>query len=185
MTRRDWSRFLVPMAAVAASAMPVPVSATLYFTVAQAQAALLPQARSFTEQTLSFDDAQKDRIKALAGTRQRTATQKVWRADRDGVLQGWFIVDDVIGKHDFITYAVAISPQGKVLGVEVLEYRETHGGQVRDAAWRKTLVGKTLADPFKLDEDVPNITGATLSCRNVMDGVKRLLAIHKLYLPQA
>jgi Na+-transporting NADH:ubiquinone oxidoreductase subunit NqrC len=63
-----------------------------------------------------------------------------------------------------------------------MSYRETHGGQVRDAAWRKSLVGKTLADPFKLDQDVPNISGATLSCRNVMDGVKRLLAIHKLFL---
>ena len=77
---------------------------------------------------------------------------------------------------------MAISPDGQVLGVEIMSYRETHGGQVRDAAWRKHFAGKTLADPFKLDEDVPNISGATLSCRNVMDGVKRLLAMHKLYL---
>ena len=34
-----------------------------------------------------------------------------------------------------------------------------------------------LADPFKLDRDIPNISGATLACRNVTDGVKRLLAL--------
>jgi len=117
--------------------------------------------------------------------RQRTAEQKVWRAERDGQLLGWFVVDEVIGKHEFITYAVAISPDGHVLGVEILTYRETHGGQVREAAWRKHFAGKTLADRFKLDEDVPNISGATLSCRNVMDGVKRLLVVHKLFLAKA
>jgi uncharacterized protein with FMN-binding domain len=53
---------------------------------------------------------------------------------------------------------------------------------VRDAGWRKHFVGKTLADPFKLDEDVPNISGATLSSRNMLDGVKRLLALQKVAL---
>lgn len=173
---RDWAAFLLPMA-VAASAQ-----ATDYLSVQQAQTLLLPGAASFAEQPLRFTDEQKDRIKSLSGLRQRWDEQKVWRAEKGGQLQGWFIVDEVIGKHEFITYATAISPEGKVLGVEIMSYRETHGGQVRDAAWRKNLAGKTLADKFKLDEDVPNITGATLSCRNVMDGVKRLLAIHKLHL---
>lgn len=182
-TTRDWSAFLLPLAALSAAAPSA--YAMSYLTVAQAQAALFPSAKAFAEATLKLDDAQKERIKAASGLRQRWDTQKVWRAERDGQLLGWFIVDDVIGKHDFITYAVAVSPDGHVLGMEVMEYRETHGGQIREASWRKTLVGKTLADPFKLDEDVPNITGATLSCRNVMDGVKRLLAIHKLFLAKA
>lgn len=180
MNSRDWSAFLVPVAVLSAAA---PAShAMSYLTVAQAQVALFPGAKSFAEATLTLNDDQKDRIKSVSGMRQRWDTQKVWRAERDGQLLGWFIVDDVVGKHDFITYAVAISPEGRVIGVEVMDYRETHGGQIREASWRKHLAGKTLADRFKLDEDVPNITGATLSCRNVMDGVKRLLAIHKLYL---
>lgn len=180
MSARDWSVFLLPVAALA-----TPAQATDYLTVAQAQLLLFPAARSFAEQPLKFNDEQRDRIKAASGLRQRWDEQKVWRAERDGALQGWFIVDEVIGKHEFITYAAAISPDGHVLGIEVLSYRETHGGQVREATWRKHFVGKTLADPFKLDEDVPNISGATLSCRNVMDGVKRLLTLHKLFLAKA
>jgi Na+-translocating ferredoxin:NAD+ oxidoreductase RnfG subunit len=53
---------------------------------------------------------------------------------------------------------------------------------VRDAAWRKVFVGKTLKDRFELDNDVPNISGATLSSRNVMNGVKRLLAFQQVVL---
>ncbi|MDI1259657.1 FMN-binding protein [Aquabacterium sp.] len=180
MNARDWSVFLLPVAAIA-----WPAHAADYLTVAQAQTLLFPAAKAFEPQALKFTDEQRDRIKATSGMRQRWDEQKVWRAERDGQLQGWFMVDEVIGKHEFITYATAISKDGHVLGVEILSYRETHGGQIREPSWRKNLVGKTLADPFKLDEDVPNISGATLSCRNVMDGVKRMLALHKLFLAKA
>ena len=177
MSARQWTPFLLPVAALA-----WPAHAADYLSVAQAQVLLFPGAKTLVDQPLKFDDAQRDRIKAVSGLRQRWDEQKVWRAERDGQLLGWFMVDEVIGKHEFITYATAISRDGHVLGVEILSYRETHGGQVRDAAWRRNLVDKTLADRFKLDEDVPNISGATLSCRNVMDGVKRMLVLHKLFL---
>ena len=67
-------------------------------------------------------------------------------------------------------------------GIEILAYRETYGYQVRTAEWRQNFVGKTLAAAFKLDEDVPNISGATLSCQNITKGVKRLLVLQQLVL---
>jgi Na+-translocating ferredoxin:NAD+ oxidoreductase RnfG subunit len=173
----DAALFLIPLAAVSVAA-----HATDYLSVAQAQTLMFPGAKSFVDNSLKFSSEQRDLIKAQSGLRQRTDEQRVWRAERDGQLQGWWLLDDVIGKHEFITYAVALSPRGEVLGIEILSYRETHGGQIRDSAWRQHFVHKTLADPFKLDQDVPNISGATLSCRNVLDGVKRLLVLHKLFL---
>lgn len=181
MSLRDWSAFLLPVAAITAPA----AYAADYLTVEQAQAQLFPGAQRFVEQGFKLSDNQRDRIKAESGLRQRWDQQKAWRAEKDGALLGWFLIDEVIGKHEFITYSAALSADGHVLGVEILSYRETHGGQIRDASWRKHFVGKTLADPFKLDEDVPNISGATLSCRNVLDGVKRLLVIQKLFLAKA
>lgn len=173
----DPALFLLPLAAIV-----TPAHGADYLTVAAAQSLLFPGAKTFVEKPLTFSSEQRDKIKELAGVRQRTDVQKVWRAERDGQLVGWFMLDEVIGKHEFITYATAVSPDGKVLGIEVLSYRETHGGQIRDASWRQNFVGKTLSNPFKLDDDVPNISGATLSSRNVLDGVKRLLVIHKLFL---
>ncbi|NHZ63054.1 FMN-binding protein [Massilia genomosp. 1] len=173
----DPAALLLPMAALVS-----PAHATDYLTVAAAQSLLFPSATSFPERTLKLSGEQRDRIKELAGVRQRTDEQKIWRAEREGAFLGWFMVDEVVGKHEFITYATALAPDGRVLGIEVLSYRETHGGQIRDMGWRKHFVGKTLADPFKLDQDVPNISGATLSSRNVLDGVKRLMVMHKLYL---
>lgn len=178
MKQSDWNALLLlPVAVIAA-----PAYAIDYFTAEQAQKQIFPDAQVFKPMLVKLSSAQRDQIKSLAGVRQRWEEQKVWRVEKDGKLAGWFVVDDVVGKHEFITYGVGITPDGHVVGVEVMSYRETKGDQVRDAGWRKHFVGKTLADPFKLDEDVPNISGATLSSRNMLDGVKRLLALQKVAL---
>ena len=167
--------WLLPVAAIVS-----PAYAADYFTAEQAQKVMFANADSFEARPAKLTSDQKDKIKSLSGLRQRWDTQQIWRAIKNGKTLGWFIVDDVIGKHEFITYGVAVSTDGHVLGVEIMNYRENYGSGVRNAIWRQHLVGKTLADPFKLDEDVPNISGGTLSSRNVMDGVKRVLAIQKV-----
>jgi hypothetical protein len=73
-------------------------------------------------------------------------------------------------------------PQGAFEFDQTLTYRETHGDEVREQQWREHFTDKTVNDAFKLNDDIPNITGATLSARNVTDGVKRLLALHQVVL---
>jgi Na+-translocating ferredoxin:NAD+ oxidoreductase RnfG subunit len=152
-----------------------------YLTIPAAQKSLFPTAEEFVPATLVLSDEQRQQIKELSGGRQR-ADQQVWQAKRGGETLGWFIVDDVVGKHEFITYAVGITPAGAVSGLEVLVYRETYGYQIREREWREQFKGRTLADSFKLNDGIANITGATLSCRNVSNGVKRLLALYKVAL---
>lgn len=177
--------FAVPvMAALAVPYTVSPVYATEYLSVQQAQQLMFPDADAFAEAPVTLTEVQREKIKSLAGVRQRQQVQPAWQATSQGKLLGWFFVDDVIGKHDYITYATAISPEGKVLAVEILQYRETHGGQVRKQEWLQHFAGKTVQDKFKLNQDIPNISGATLSCRNVTDGVKRLLVLHKTVLAQ-
>src|SRR5260221_13373395 len=77
----------------------------------------------------------------------------------------------------------ALFPGGRFTPL-ALEYRESHGGQVRDAKWRAQFAGKSIADPLQLDRDIRNISGATLSCRHVTDGVKRVLAMYESHLKQ-
>ena len=101
----------------------------------------------------------------------------MWQARTGDQALGWLVVDQVIGKSDAITYAVALDADGVVTGIDVLEYRETHGSEIRLPAWRKQFVGKTAHDPIRLDADIRNISGATLSCRHVTDGVRRLVAL--------
>jgi Na+-translocating ferredoxin:NAD+ oxidoreductase RnfG subunit len=84
-----------------------------------------------------------------------------------------------------ITYAVALTPDGAVKRVEVLEYRETYGGEIRNPAWRQQFVGKRFGSQLQLGKDIKNISGATLSSRHVTDGVRRLVATWQLLLRNA
>ena len=169
---------LLPAALVA----PAPAYAAEYLTVPQAQQLLFAEADRFVDAAVELSDDQRKAIENKSGVRQRWKKQAVWRAEKAGQLLGWFIVDEVVGKHEFITYAAGLTPDGKVRGIEILAYRETHGYQVRNPEWRHHFEGKTLADPFKLEQDIPNIAGATLSCKNVTNGVKRLLALQQVVL---
>lgn len=143
-----------------------PAYAVQYLTVEQAQAALFPQGTTF----------------ALHPVEVTEARPQVWQAMRGGKPAGWFFVDRVIGKHEFITYALALGADGAVRGIEIMDYRESRGGEIRNAAWRNQFVGKHYGDELRLGDTIRNITGATLSCRNVTNGVKRLLATYALVL---
>ena len=168
---------VAPAALVAA-----PAHATQYLTIEQAQAALFPPGTRFTAQAIALSAAQVEAIEEDSGQRVREVKPAVWVARTGERATAWFLVDHVIGKHEYITYALALGADGSVRGIEILDYRETYGGEIRRAEWRIQFLGKRHGDAFKLGGNIRNITGATLSCRNVMNGVKRLLSLHALVL---
>ena len=168
-------RWLLPVAALVAT----PASAATYLSVPEAQAVLFP-GQTMSAQNAVISSAQAKQIEKSAGTKVRELSPKIWRSS-DG---GWFYLDQVIGKHEFITYAVALSKDGAVLGVEILDYRETYGGEIHNPKWRAQFTDKRNGAPLKLEVDIVNLSGATLSCRNITTGVKRLLATHELLFGQ-
>lgn len=180
MRARETGVLLLAVPALVAPASPA--LATLYLTTEQAQRALFAAATRFERVPLSLSDEQRRALKKAAPTRTKVPVDSVWRASQGDKALGWFIVDEVFGRHEFITYAAGIDASGAVIGIEILEYRETHGGQVRGAGWRAQFVGKRRGDAVALGEDIVNISGATLSCKHLADGVRRLLALHDLAL---
>jgi Na+-translocating ferredoxin:NAD+ oxidoreductase RnfG subunit len=149
-----------PILAIPAAVMiTVPAKATVYLSTEQAQRAIFPGA-SFT---------------AVPGR------SNVWRASTGGFL----IVDRVVGKHEYITYAVGINSNGTVKQIEIMVYNESYGFEVREASWRAQFVGKSAGSTLKVNSDIKNISGATLSTTHVTDGVKRALAMYESSLKGA
>jgi len=167
---------LIPVAALVVAA---PVHATVYLSVEQAQALMFPGA-TFTSVPVTLTPEQMKAIEKDSDVNVLSPQLKVWKSSTGG----WFIADQVVGKHDFIPFAVALDEHGAVKDVEILEYRETYGDQVRNANWRAQFTGKTHGAPLKVGDDIKNISGATLSSRHITDGVKRLLSTYALVLAQ-
>src|SRR5579859_3713426 len=150
----EWIRYALPAAAVASVASPA--YAMQYLSIEEAQKQAFPSATQFT-------DVQSGRI---------------WKAEAGGRVAGFFIFDRVVGKHLYIDYAVALTPAGAVHGVEILQYRESYGGEIRSPSWLAQFVGKTSGSSLKINGDIRNIAGATLSSSHVTEGVKRVLAAY-------
>lgn len=165
----------LPLAGIALAGGPA--YATVYLSVEQAQAVLFPGA-TFKPEPRTLTEDQAKAIGHASGVDVRNKQLKAWRASTGG----WFIVDEVVGKHDFIPFALALDDKGVVHGVEILEYREAYGDQIRNPEWRKQFAGKTSATKLQLDKNIRNVSGATLSCKHVTDGVKRLLVTYDLVL---
>ncbi len=74
-----------------------------------------------------------------------------------------------------LTCLVGLSPEGKVLGFEIVQHAETPGlgSEITDCKWRKQLVGKGPQDMKwsvrKDGGDVDAISGATISSRSVLN----------------
>ena len=173
-----WSH-AVPASVLIASAGGA--HAVQYLSVEQARATLVPGAASWRPETVLLTEAQRKAVAEATDTRVRNAGLQSWTAlDAQGAPLARVTIDEVTGKHDLITYAVAIGVDGRLVGIEILDYRESYGGEIRAASWRAQFRGKTAHDRLRLDDDIANIGGATLSCAHVTDGVRRLLAIDAL-----
>jgi Na+-translocating ferredoxin:NAD+ oxidoreductase RnfG subunit len=166
---------LVPVAVFAAAPQCI---AAKYMSVEQAKLLIFPFADEYVEKPVQLTPEQMQEIDKASGVPGRIAQQQVWRVLSKGAPIGWFFVDQVIGKHELITYALGLNADGSVRQFQIIEYLETYGSQVRYLNWRDQFVGKTVKDPLRIDNDIVNISGATLSSRHLTDGIRRLLFLH-------
>ena len=161
-------------AALFAAAVPASVCAATYGSADDVAQRAFKSATAFAD-VLVAPSPEDAAALAAPGGAPHGPLRTIEARQGDTVL-GRVMVDSVVGKFEQIDYAVAVDAAGKVLAVEILVYREGHGSEVRLPAWRNQFVGKTSADPVRVGSDIANISGATLSCTHVTDGVHRLVA---------
>ncbi len=168
-----------PAAVMFAALAPVTpvVCAADYLSVDAARAAIFPQADAFEEIALALDPAQRAALLARAGPQPVHGVIRVFRATRAGVLLGHVFIDEVIGRQSLIGYALGIDAQGAIGELAIMAYRESHGGEIRNAAWRAQFAHRNDLAQLEFRKDIKNISGATLSCEHVTQGVRWLLAL--------
>jgi Na+-transporting NADH:ubiquinone oxidoreductase subunit NqrC len=159
-----------------------PAHATVYFTADAVKKALFPGATRFVDQSVTLSKAQMTSIAKASGTRVTAAKVSVFEAQGPKGKLGTLFIDKVYGKHEFITYALALDSGGSVRGIEIMDYRESYGDQIRQAKWRAQFYGKRSGQALRIDKEIKNISGATLSCVHITEGVRRLLATYAIAL---
>ena len=162
---------LIPAAVVASAAAPA--FAKTYMDVQQAQQLVFPGAK-FAENFITLDQEQFNAIIKDSDVNVYTRNIKAWRTANNE----WFIIDQVRGKDDWISYAIGIDSKGVIRHIEILECLENYDG-ITIPAWRAQFYGKKHRRQF---DDIQIISGATLSSGQMAAGVKRILSTLALVL---
>lgn len=118
------------------------VSAKRYFTQEEAAKALFPNGDSWVKKVELLSLKERSMIQKACGVPATLRGHHVWVVRRKKALIGVAIIDFVRGKHENIDYAVGITIAGRVKQIEIMEYRESYGFEIRRDRWREQFVGK-------------------------------------------
>lgn len=157
--------------------IPVTAHSKIYLSVDQAQQLMFGSVE-LMHAPVVLNDQTRAKMREASSVSHPFDSSRIWKT----ATGEWFIVDEVVGKHEMITYGVGIQADGTIKQIEILEYRESYGYEVADATWRDQFKGKSAESTIKLNKDIQNISGATLSSKHLTDGVKRVLVMYELAL---
>jgi len=177
--------YRIPTLLLAALSPAAIVVAADYLSLDAAQRAVYPDADAFQELVVQQSPEQINALLALAGPQPPHGTIRIFKAARNGTVLGHVFVDEVIGRENLITYAIGIDVDGALRNLEIMSYRESHGGEVRNPGWRAQFDRRDSLDQLRFRTDIKNISGATLSSEHVTQGVRWLLALWRATLRPA
>jgi Na+-translocating ferredoxin:NAD+ oxidoreductase RnfG subunit len=160
--------------------------AEVFLTEEEAVKLMFPKSERIKKELLRVPTDKKMMIEERIGWKFPEAAFEVYIGETGTHVDGYALVQNTIGKHKPMTYMVGVDNTGHVLNVELLVFREARGSEVRTKRFNVQYEGKTAADPVRINKDIINISGATMSVRSMSAGIKRVLVlVDEFYLKPA
>jgi Na+-translocating ferredoxin:NAD+ oxidoreductase RnfG subunit len=147
---------------------------------------MLPKSERIRKDVIKLSQEKKAHIEERIGWKFPEQSFEVYIGETGTQIDGYALVQNTIGKHKPMTYMVGIDNKGQVSDVELLVFRESRGSEIRQKRFNAQYEGKTVNDPVRINKDIINISGATMSVRSMSAGIKRVLVlVDEFYLKPA
>ena len=160
--------------------------AEVFLTEEDAVKLMFPKSERIKKDLLRVPADKKLVIEERIGWKFPEDAFEVYIGETGTQVDGYALVQHTIGKHKPMTYMVGVDAQGRVSNVELLVFREARGSEVRTKRFNVQYEGKTASDPVRINKDIINISGATMSVRSMSAGIKRVLVlVDEFYLKPA
>jgi len=151
--------------------------AEVFLTEEEALKLMFPKSEHVRKELLRVPMDKKAEIESRIGWKFPEDAFDVYIGESGGHVDGYAFVQNTIGKHKPMTYMVGVDAQGLVSNVELLVFREARGSEVRTKRFNVQYEGKSVLDPVRINKDIINISGATMSVRSMTAGIKRVLVL--------
>jgi Na+-translocating ferredoxin:NAD+ oxidoreductase RnfG subunit len=160
--------------------------AEVFLTEEEAVKLMFPKSERIKKELLRVPLDKKTIIEERIGWKFPESAFEVYIGETGTHIDGYALVQNTIGKHKPMTYMVGVDNTGHVVNVELLVFREARGSEVRTKRFNAQYEGKTASDPVRINKDIINISGATMSVRSMSAGIKRVLVlVDEFYLKPA
>ena len=147
---------------------------------------MFPKSERVRKDLIKLNAEKKTQIEDRIGWKFPEEEFEVYIGETGTRVDGYAMVQNTIGKHKPMTYMVGVDGQGSVSDIELLVFRESRGSEIRQKRFNSQYEGKTVLDPVRINKDIINISGATMSVRSMSAGIKRVLVlVDEFYLKPA
>ncbi|MDZ4732043.1 MAG: FMN-binding protein [Nitrospirota bacterium] len=155
----------------------------VFLTEEEALKLMFPKSEHIKNDLLRIPTDRKAAIEERIGWKFPEDAFEVYIGETGTQVDGYALVQNTIGKHKPMTYMVGVDNRGRVSNIELLVFREARGSEVRRKRFNAQYEGKTVLDPIRINKDIINISGATMSVRSISAGIKRaLVLVDEFYL---
>jgi hypothetical protein len=157
--------------------------AEVFMSEEEAVKLMLPKSQRIKRELIRLSHEKKELIEDRIGWKFPEESFEVYIGESGNKVDGYALLHNTIGKHRHMTYMVGVDGEGRCTNVELLIFREAKGSEVGKKRFNAQYEGKTVSDPIRINKDIINISGATMSVRSISAGVKRVLVlIDEFYL---
>ena len=147
---------------------------------------MFPKSERIHKELIKLTPEKKSSIEERIGWKFPEESFEIYIGETGSQIDGYALVQHTIGKHKPMTYMVCMDNKGLVSDVELLVFREARGSEVRQKRFNAQYEGKSVLDPVRINKDIINISGATMSVRSMSAGIKRaLVLVDEIYLKPA
>ncbi len=148
----------------------------VYLTVEQALKEVFPSSKDYITERITLSAKELQAAQAFLRRKNLDSTfEAVLAYGEKGQFLGYAVITEEIGKYRPITFIVGVTPKFRVKKVAVMVYRESRGGEVRMPRFLYQYRGKAADDPIRINRDIINVSGATISVRALNAGVRKVL----------
>lgn len=151
--------------------------AEVFMNEEEAVRLMLPKSQRIRRELIRLTQEKKEVIEERIGWKFPEESFEVYIGETGDKVDGYALLHNTIGKHRHMTYMVGVDGEGHCTNVELLVFREAKGSEVGKKRFNSQYEGKTVSDPIRINKDIINISGATMSVRSISAGVKRVLVL--------
>ena len=138
---------------------------------------MLPKSQRIRRELIRLTHEKKELIEVRIGWKFPEESFEVYIGETGDKVDGYAMIHNTIGKHRHMTYMVGVDAEGRCIGCRTARVSRSKRKRSREKRFNSQYEGKTVSDPIRINKDIINICGATMSVRSISAGVKRVLVL--------